>query len=460
MNNNGLKGVTRSNTIKLNNKRNTRKIITLVLIICLVVTRLYGYQPMNKTKAKDNKPKDVKELTDERTENSNTYLMSDGTKKKEIFLEDIRYKENGEFVDYDSSLSTPNKADTKILKNKTNEDSKDYLLTNTSGKCKQFFPVDLNEQNGIVLNYKNYVLEMAPVVGDNVFDIDHKNNKIEYKTPLKEMKYEYISLNNGVKENIVLNEKPETNEFSFNVMMKNLYLKKKDKGIFVYDKKTDKKVAYINPPNIKDDKGDFDYESVKYELKEDNNKTILIVKVDDEYFNNEKLKYPVVIDPSMYWTSYTLNLVGVNSMSSLSDSTITGNPLKVSNKLLNASPYNTMETRLFLKTNNLLNGNTFVGGGESLKDMYIESASLRFVEGEQPYYYPDGGDVEIKSVEGTWSESSITWNNQPNISSGVVDTIECSGELDDVHLAEITSWVQDIANEKWKIPLFPLDRVI
>ena len=47
-------------------------------------------------KAADNKVTVVKELTDERTENSNTYLLSDGSKKTELFLSNIRYEKDGE----------------------------------------------------------------------------------------------------------------------------------------------------------------------------------------------------------------------------------------------------------------------------------------------------------------------------------------------------------------------------
>ena len=45
----------------------------------------------------------VKELKKYRTENSNTYLLSDGSKKIEIFGEDIRFKEDGKYVEYNSS---------------------------------------------------------------------------------------------------------------------------------------------------------------------------------------------------------------------------------------------------------------------------------------------------------------------------------------------------------------------
>lgn len=424
-----------------------KRIVSFILVITLVYTS-NCLNPFNvEVEAKDEKVKVVKELTDERSVNSNTYLLSDGTKKTEVFLEDIRYKKDGKLVEYDSSLNTLDKSDKEIVNDKTTEKSSDYLLCNNQGKSKHFFPTDLNEDTGVLLNYKNYVIEMAPIVGDKIFEVDNNDEKIEYETPLKEMKYEYISLNNGVKENIVLNEKPEINEFSFNVNLKNLYLKqkKKDKGIFVYDKKTDNVVGYINPPNIKEHKGDLDYESVKYVLSEEDNKTILTIKVNEDYFDNKDLKYPVTIDPTAVWLNNSMSMVGVNSMPSLADSRFTSNPQTVSNKLLDASPYNTMETRLYLNTGNLMSGNAFAGGGTPLEDMYIESANLRFVESSQPAYYPHGGTVDIKRADDSWDEQTISWNNQPSISSDVVGSVQCIGQQDEEHNVDITDWVQSLS---------------
>lgn len=42
------------------------------------------------------------------------------------------------------------------------------------------------------------------------------------------MEYQYSVNNCGVKENIVLNEKPETNIFEYKIETKNLYLKKQE----------------------------------------------------------------------------------------------------------------------------------------------------------------------------------------------------------------------------------------
>ena len=65
------------------------------------------------SKEKNKKATVVKELKELRNSNSTTYLLSDGSKKLEICGEDIRYKENGKYVDYDSSLKKISKSEEK-----------------------------------------------------------------------------------------------------------------------------------------------------------------------------------------------------------------------------------------------------------------------------------------------------------------------------------------------------------
>ena len=55
----------------------------------------------------------VKELTSERTENSNTYLLSDGSKQKEIFTDNVRFRKNGELVEYNTTLDKLTNIDKK-----------------------------------------------------------------------------------------------------------------------------------------------------------------------------------------------------------------------------------------------------------------------------------------------------------------------------------------------------------
>ena len=58
----------------------------------------------------------VKELPEERSENSNTYLLSNGEKRIDIYNKNIRYRDkNGKLIEYDSSLVEMDSAEKKLF---------------------------------------------------------------------------------------------------------------------------------------------------------------------------------------------------------------------------------------------------------------------------------------------------------------------------------------------------------
>ena len=81
-------------------KRLTSLFLSLTLII--TSTNYTSSQVSANNKKSKNEITVVKELVGERTENSNTYLLSDGSKRKDIFIDNIRYREGNTLVDYDN----------------------------------------------------------------------------------------------------------------------------------------------------------------------------------------------------------------------------------------------------------------------------------------------------------------------------------------------------------------------
>ncbi len=438
-----------------------RKVLSLILVTALITTGLnleamsqsiYASQTQKKENRKtQEKVTVVKELVDERTENSNTYLLSDGSKQAEIFTDSIRFEKDGGLVEYNPELVKIDSEDKEILDKKTSENIKDYLFVNESGDSKQYFPKKLDKDTGIVLNHGKYVVGMTPEIEEGQsYAPDKERDTVTYVSDERGISYEYISMKDGIKENIILNSKPEQYTFEYKIKTKNTYLKqrKNDRGILVCDSRTDKIVGYIAPPNITDGDGNTDYENVTYSLIRKNNETVITVSVNEMYFEKEDLKYPVTVDPTMQWMSDKLTTTGVWSVPFMADSTLSQNPLTVSNYLLNTYPYNS-ENRIYLDTKNLLNGNAFTGDKAPLKGMYIESATLTMSEAEKPTHYPTGR-VQVKRALGEWDPSAVTWNTQPEISEDYIAETVCTGVEGEHHTLDITDWVQDIADEKFE----------
>ena len=81
------------------------------------------------------------------------------------------------------------------------------------------------------------------------------------------------------------------------------------KEIRIVDKKTKKLVACINEPNIQDVDGRLKYDEVHYEIEEGKDgENILKVVADKDYLNSEHTKYPVTIDPTVWWVNDRLEV--------------------------------------------------------------------------------------------------------------------------------------------------------
>ena len=451
----------------------SKKMVSLALTIAIIGTGS-GINALansvddgkNSQKAADNIVTVVKELTDERTENSNTYLLSDGSKKTELFLSNIRYEKDGQLKDYENEIVDIGKNVKKSISTYGSGDKSSYKYVNKSSDNKAYFSDDI--EDGIMLSHGKYILKMTPVIEEENDDInkDDKNtsqsnennefecikneesNELKYISEAKNMEYQYSVNNCGVKENIVLNEKPETNIFEYKIETKNLYLKKQenDKGLLVYDKNTNKIIGTIEAPFLVDADGKKDYKSVEYKLEKGGENEALKVIVSNDYFENEATKYPVTIDPTMVWMFDYLTTASVWSVDFQQNENMHNHYLGAMNNMISSYPYNS-EEHVYLDTSNLLTGSALVGSGLNIRGKYIESASLNLYESSYraPYQV---GTLELRTAKDSWNPDTITWNNKPGASEEVLLEEKFTGVEGTRHCLDITKWVQDITDEQ------------
>ncbi|MCR5736688.1 MAG: DNRLRE domain-containing protein [Eubacterium sp.] len=449
------------------NSKLRNKIISQFLIVVLVITLCGGYQPRKVEAKKESSTeiKVVKELANERTENSNTYLLSDGSKKTELFFSNIRYKENGELIDYDNEVVPLSNQDKQELREIAVDNVETYKYANKRSDCKVFFSEDI--EDGVLLSHDKYLIKMSPIINDDieenssgevesssseisdeeknyVFSKKKDTNEIRYES--KDIEYQYLAQENGVKENIILNSRPENNVFEYKIETKNLYLKQEEnvKNLAVCDQKTNKIIGRIQPPFLRDAEGREDYNNINYELTKENGEIILKVIVNDSYFDNENLKYPIIIDPTMVWMFDYLSTAMVWSVDFMANSTMHNSLLTVWNQMISSYPYNS-EQRVYLDTTNLLTGNALVGNGYSISDKYIESATMRLFERNYSVPYC-AGTLQLRNATGSWSPDTITWNDQPGISNDIILSEEFVGTEGTLHELDITNWMQSIAD--------------
>ena len=429
----------------------------------------------------------IKELKDLRTTNTTTYLLSDGSRKLEINGADIRYKDGKKLKEYNPNLkklATNNLKELKeISKEKENvlEEAKikQYSYVNTAGDSKQYFPEILKGNLGIVLKKDEYVISLAPLIEnqngneledeipcigneENVNDEELLNNieesdktslcinnvendNISYLNERDKVEYKYTSLSSGVKEEIVLKERPHSNIFIFNISLINLKIEKDEysEGINIIDKKTMKEIAYIDKLNIKDQEGDVRYEEVSYEIEElEDDNYIFKIIVDSNYLNNPNIKYPVIIDPTVVWMDSYLPCTILSNDPTTADSNLkVSSYFEVQNQTITTNSGFNPEYMCFIQTS--LNPTS--GDIGQLHGSKIESANLKIVEYGKSSSHKSGV-IEVRTPKGEWGTYTLTWNNHPEVGDRVWAQFITTGTMGKRHDVDLTSWAQAVAD--------------
>ncbi|MCR5798093.1 MAG: DNRLRE domain-containing protein, partial [Eubacterium sp.] len=258
------------------------------------------------------------------TENSTIYNLGNGKHKAVLYGTDVRYKdESGNWIDYDTSIRKMPVEDA--------QDGYVYEVTNTDKDVS--FPRELSKESPVITEYDEYKASLAYKKKDQseqelqveTSKISGKNQKtgISYLNVDEDVNLTYTPTNKGVKEDIVLVEKPDQNSYKFSACFENCGIitlddMKKDKvslkknykasdgeSLYIYDFAEEKVVGEIPAAYMMDAKGNYS-EKCNYTFKLDEssggkyNYTLAVV-VDDSFLKSKKTTYPVKIDPTISW---------------------------------------------------------------------------------------------------------------------------------------------------------------
>lgn len=416
------------------------------------------------------KKEEKKELKEERTTNSTTYQLENGRKQTEFFSGDVRFQdeETNQLVDYDATLKK-----VKGKKDIQGESLTGYSYENKKGDDKNYMPEVLSEETPVISESEAYQVAMTPLFKEvDLLAGETKKETVEdiygeekeavtsviYGEDEKGVQYDYESLQNGIKETIILPEKPQSNRFVSQIVLKNAFAvaegeaglndeeikkgknKKKQMipekyGINIYNDKNELK-GYIPAGNMNDATGkqyceDCSYELEKIETKKDGENFYttyrLTVCVDESYLNQEELVYPVEIDPTYYWMSG-------NADRAMNDGYVRSGTNKEKNystnvKTIIAGRLKGDLFRSFLHIGNLKS---------TLKGKYVVSANLVLKETSDCCA---GVTVNAKRITSDWDHTKITYTKQPSVAStvyGSVTTSGTSGKEDNINLTSFT----------------------
>lgn len=407
----------------------------------------------------------IEEIKKERSENSNTYLLSNGMKKTVYYSHNIRYKEGGKYKDYNPELVKVNNEDKKniaLSKEISKSSAEKYSYVNKAGNTKQYIPEKLSVNSPILLTQDKYRISFVPVT-----DIDNKEKNNDYTCENVKIEKEevqnivtgeevnknviaifegkddvelsYQSMEHGIKEEIILNSIPKNNVFLYKISIENMKAKLDSigGGVSFIDEDGDKVVAGIPAPIIKDSSdNEYSENGVHYELEEVKNSEervntyILKIVVDSDYLKQPEREYPVVIDPSVTWEG-TGELGEAYVLKSSADTNYYSSGVKsFSVGKGNQGIFRTYMRALDLK--------------KTVTNKYVESAKMTIYENGTG---TKGTKISIQPVAKEFKCSTLTWNNQPKSTGEILAEFTSSGVADAKKTINLTTWARNIAKK-------------
>lgn len=254
----------------------------------------------------------VKELTDERTENSKEFLLEDGTKMIAQYNEPVHYKDSkGKWVEYNNTLSedktaSPDEAGDSSYTNKSSD-----ISVNLSNKAKSKNMISLKSDGyKISWGYDNAGKSKADVKKNNEKTCGNdkfttlKNITTEtlYKDVFNDVDLQYFVTTTGIKENIILKNSKAQNEFTLNYKIPNLTAKQKDDKTITLSNKDGKEIYTISAPYMYDANGSSSTQMKIEIVKQKGSNLQVKLTADYAFIHTIGRAFPVTIDPEITTT--------------------------------------------------------------------------------------------------------------------------------------------------------------
>ncbi|MBQ4559301.1 MAG: RICIN domain-containing protein [Lachnospiraceae bacterium] len=295
-------------------KKKLTKILACILCISTIVTSIPITSNASQSKdvnmttenevldVKQDKAEIVSEIESERTADTKTFLMSDGSYLYAVYPEQVHYRENNEWVDVDNSLDTTSDDDgNAVLENKKNSFN---IKFSNKAKNKKLVSLKSGEYqiDWALANANKVPAEAVESENDAVTEVSLKNvnGGVVYKEILPNVDLQYIIDASSVKEDIILKSKTAQNEFTFDYQVKKLtYQENSDGSIsFFAEDNLEDAVYTMDKPFMYDANGETSSE-IDVAIEKTKKGFSLKLTADSEWLNARERSYPVTIDPTI-----------------------------------------------------------------------------------------------------------------------------------------------------------------
>ncbi|MCK4259856.1 MAG: DNRLRE domain-containing protein, partial [Halanaerobiales bacterium] len=344
----------------------------------------------------DPKVKIKEEIKEKRNVISKHFLNNDGTMTALIYQSPIHFKKDERWEEIDTRIVDLNSVEVeaeigKEKKEKIKKEGFSYGVFKNSFNL-LFSKVSKQPQRFAI---EEGWISFQPINGQAVQG-QFSDNEVIYKKVWNQTDLKYISRTTGLKEQMILNGPGHPLQFSFRIQLHNLTYEQTENGeILLYDE--NEQVQAIIPLGYMIDANEEISNEVEMTLEKRGKNLILTIVPDVNWLQADDRAYPIIIDPT------------------IEKDISVGQDAYISNHSFNTIKRGEWE-RLEVGMNKYYGWKT----QHSLLQFDVSQIpDYAIINKAQAQLYmfdapdTDLAKVQIWEVANSWSESSITWDNQP-----------------------------------------------
>lgn len=382
----------------------------------------------------DTLKKEVFEVIDRREETVKHFRTEDGSFTAVQYNVPVHEKdENGEWKDIDNTLSesgseyATSNARVKFAKKTTGNET---LFTLHDGNRK--ITMSLSGANkkvaGHVTNTQTEFPEDATQL-QKMMTLDKLSSKILYPEILDGVDLEYVVNSCNIKENIIVKERADSYNYTFEIQLNNLEaVLCEDGSVAISDPDTDE-VVYTIPKGYMFDADGAYSEAVEYSLTNGGNgKYSLTVTADAEWINDEGRAFPVTVDPPINVTTDASSMIDTYVSQSSPNGTF------YLNTQLRVGYSGNNEYRAFWKVNTLPDfpENTYLIKASFMMDCLYTGA---------PNTFTFATKIGVYGMSSSNWTTGMTWNNRSNYFIADADNIIDYRDIPAATSTSSTNWI-------------------
>ena len=374
-----------------------------------------------KSKVENSGSKSLYEIEDERDEFTKVFQNSDGTKTAVVSATPIHFETADGWEDIDNTLVEETKVTGNVYKNQKNDFTVTIPKEITSSKDlkveKDGYTISFelegsdlfSKSKKIISNKKTKNKNKKSTIEQCEIDTDFldKTSGISFENVGENTSIEYEVTSTGLKENIILNKKPEEQvTYEYKITAKKLDAKLNADNSVTFRNAEGQAVFEIPAPVMYDAESSVSSE-IAVEFSGKNGKYTLIYKPSFEWLTSN-LTYPVVIDPVVDTISEGLGVKDAVVDSGHPNNNYGNTPV------LNTYKSDTGSIQSFID----ISSNYIVKNGAKIKTVLL---GLYYENGT---FIDDSTTVAAYTVTSDWSESSLTYNNKPTTVNSLIERKE------------------------------------